>query len=83
VKHLLALWMIAGLLALSALVALPAEPVRGMAFDVYVGFKVGMNSAGQGLVLPAHSLRPVHHRGDADRRPDLPPGPPEEILNRT
>ncbi len=46
-KHLLGLWMIAGLLALSALVALPAEPVRGMAFDVYVGLKVGMNSAGQ------------------------------------
>lgn len=44
-KRLLESWMIAGLLALSAPAAFPAEPARGMAFDVYIRLKAGMTEA--------------------------------------
>jgi hypothetical protein len=43
--RLSASWFVAALLALSALAAFPAEPVRGMAFDVYIRLKVGMSEA--------------------------------------
>lgn len=43
--RLIASWIVAALLVLSALAALAAEPVRGMAFDVYIRLKVGMNEA--------------------------------------